>query len=146
MVLGPALLHEPGAQPDGVAAVVAERRLDQLDGASRPEHAYGDLDRVDGERAEDVVGQPADEQPVDAPAVPVPLDLVRQQPERRRDVLLVDGPGATHLLGGREPLLVEPVEVGHAGGAAQPFASASVRAYSTRVVTAKPVPPAVTWP
>ena len=67
-------LHEPRSQEYGGAPVVSEAGLDEFDGASGPDDRDDGFDHVEGDRAEDVVGQAADYQAIAAARVAVTLD------------------------------------------------------------------------
>ena len=59
---GLARLQEPGAQAHGLPARSGQRRLDELDGAARPDDLDGRGDLADGHGAEDVERQAADDE------------------------------------------------------------------------------------
>ena len=110
---GVAGLHEPGPQDDGGAPVVGQCGLDEFDGAAGPDDSDDGLDDIDRDGAKDVEGQPGENQPVDAAGVPVELDDVYEQAQRRGDVLLVRIPRTADMAGGAEGRPAHPLEVRH---------------------------------
>ncbi|BDH57601.1 hypothetical protein MTP03_25400 [Tsukamurella sp. PLM1] len=71
------LVEQPRAEDEGGATTVAQGGLDEFDGAPGADHPDVDVDHVHRQRAEDVVRQARDAQPVPwAPGVAVAFHLV----------------------------------------------------------------------
>ena len=87
--------------------------LDEFDGAARPDDSDGGLDDIDGDGAEDVEGQPGEDQPVITAGVPVELDDVNEKTKRGGDVLLVRIPRPADMAGGAEGRFAHALEVRH---------------------------------
>lgn len=92
---------------------MCEDGLDEFDGAAGTQDGDLHLDLVDGERAQDVVGEPADGKPVVAAGVAVEFDGVRHQPEGRCDVLFVRFPRAADVMRGPEGGRPGSFEIAH---------------------------------
>ena len=91
-----------------------EARLHEFDRAPGADHPDVDVHDVEGERAEDVVGESADDEVVAAARVAVEFHAVRKQTERGGDVLLLRTPCATHVFGRHEPRTARlAFEIGH---------------------------------
>src|SRR5689334_5479701 len=92
---------------------MTEYSLHQLDRSPSPNDGDRYVTGRERHRPEDVVGQSADDEPVVSPGVAIGFDGMNQQPQRRRDVLLLEVPSTTDVGGGTKGIGVEPFEIRH---------------------------------
>jgi len=134
-VAGP---HQPGPQQHRGPAGMAQGGLDELDGAAGAKNSYLDPHHVDRDRAQDVVGEAADDQPIIAAGVAVGLDRMGEQAQRGSDVLEARIPGPADMVGRPEGVLADPLEVGHpcrVEGQASPRRARSRASASSRMAS-----------
>ena len=107
--LGVVCGEPPRMRPHDGAVVDDQRRLDELDGATRAGRAHLDPARSRRDHAEDVEGDPGE---LHALARLVQVDLVGEDAADRRHVLLVVAPRALHVDGRRVETRAEPAVEG----------------------------------
>ena len=92
---------------------MAEPRFDQFDGAAGADDGDVDLDRIERDGAQDIIGQAPQLQRIGSACLGVHLDRMGQQADRGGNMLFRHVPGAADQFRRGEMAGIKPPEIGH---------------------------------